>query len=289
MKKLLLHVFIASLLLTFASCSGSRSSRAPVTLTEAWSTDNTLRTPESTVYDENRDILYVSNINKVSENRKDGDGFISRVSTSGEVEELYWVSGLNDPKGIALYNNVLYVADVDEVVAISTQSGSILGRYSAENAGMLNDIAIDNNGTVFISDSKNKHIYQLRNGRVSMWVENTNNERPNGLYLEGNRMVVAFSSNGDVQLLDPETRRFTSFTNGVGAGDGIAATGDGNYFVSNWNGEIFYINSEARQWKVLDTKDQKKNTADITYSPRLGLLLVPTFFDNRLVAYRINY
>ncbi|WP_162052462.1 SMP-30/gluconolactonase/LRE family protein [Pontibacter pamirensis] len=289
MRILLQNAFFVFLLVGLNSCIGRLfSSGAPVELEQAWASDNTLRTPESVVHDPVRNTIYVSNINKQSGTRKDGDGFISRLSTTGQIEELYWVSGLNDPKGTALHNNVLYVADVDEIVAISTQTGSVLGKYKAENARNLNGITVDNNGTVFVTDSDQKRIYQLNNGRVSVWVDNTRRDNPNGIYKEGNRMIVAFKNSGKIRFLDPETKNFTDWTDGIDAADGIAEAGDGNYLISSWDGEIYYVNSNGKNWSVLNTKGQNMNTADISYAERLGLLLVPTFKDNRVVAYRVK-
>lgn len=289
MRILLKNACFIFLLLGLNSCIGRLfSSRAPVELEQAWASDNTFRTPESVVHDPARNTIYVSNINKQSGAQKDGDGFISRLGTDGQIEELYWVSGLNDPKGTALHNNVLYVADVDEIVAISTQSGSVLGKYRADNARDLNGIAVDENGTVFVTDSDQRRIYQLQNGRVSVWMDNTRRENPNGIYKDGNRMIVAFMNSGKVRLLNPDTKNFTDWTDGIKSADGIAAAGDGNFLVSSWDGEIFYVNSNGKNWSVLNTQGQNMNTADISYADRLGILLVPTFRDNRVVAYRLR-
>ncbi|MFD2998901.1 SMP-30/gluconolactonase/LRE family protein [Pontibacter toksunensis] len=289
MRILLKNACFTLLLLSLNSCAGRLfSSKAPVELVQAWASDNTLRTPESVVHDPARNTIYVSNINKASGTRKDGDGFISRLSTTGEIEELYWVSGLNDPKGTALHNNVLYVADVDEIVAISTQSGAVLGKYKADKATNLNGITVDDDGTVFVTDSDEKNIYQLRNGRVSTWIDNTRRENPNGIYKDGNRMIVAFKNSGKVRFLNPETKKFTDWTDGIKSADGIAESGDGNYLVSSWDGEIFYVNDQGKNWSVLNTQGQNMNTADINYADRLGMLLVPTFKDNRVIAYKVR-
>ncbi|WP_299821285.1 gluconolaconase [uncultured Pontibacter sp.] len=286
MRFLLTSVFYGFIAIGLGSCSGGLfSSKAPVQLQEAWATDNTLRTPEAALHDPVRNTIYVSNINGTAGLKKDGDGFISRLSNDGKIEELYWVTGLNDPKGMALHNNVLYVSDVDEIIAIATQSGAILGRYKADDAKFLNDVAVDEAGNVYVTDSEQKRIYMLRNGRVTTWLEKMPAERPNGIFVDGTRMVVAF--NGEVRFLDLETKRWTSWNEGIKAGDGIAKVDDG-FLISSWHGEVYFVNNEGRSWLLLDTKDKKINAADITYSDRTGLLLVPTFNDNRVVAYRLN-
>ncbi|WP_299986810.1 gluconolaconase [uncultured Pontibacter sp.] len=275
--------------LTLQGCSGGLfSSRAPVTLTEAWATDNTLRTPESVVFDRERNVLYVSNINQVSKDRKDGDGFISRLNPNGDVDQLYWVSGLNDPKGLALHNNILYVADMDEIIAIATQTGAVLARHKADKAQMLNDVTIDNAGNVYVSDSQRGTIYLFRNGRVSQWLD-TKRERPNGLLYDNNRLIVASNNTGKVRFLDIERQDFTDWTDKIPSADGITRVGTDGTLVSNWNGEIYYVDINGRNWKILDTKNKKINTADIFYSEEQGLLYVPTFYDNRVIAYRVAF
>ena len=73
--------------------------KVPLTLNLKWETDPTLTTCESVLYDQERDVLYVSNINGQPDG-KDGNGFISKLNLDGKVTELEWVKGLNAPKGL---------------------------------------------------------------------------------------------------------------------------------------------------------------------------------------------
>lgn len=280
---------LLSLLLLQGCSSGLFTANAPVTLKEAWASDNTLRTPESVLFDRERNVLYVSNMNQSNREQKDGDGFISRLSPDGEVEQLYWVSGLNDPKGLALHNNVLYVADLDEIVAIATQTGSVLSRSKAEKAQNLNDVTADDEGNVYVSDSQRGRIYLLRNGRVTNWLDDTRREKPNGLLYDNNRLIVASFNTGKVRFLDTETKEFTDWTDDIDSADGITRVGTDGYLISNWNGEVYYVNQTGKKWKVLDTKGKKINAADISYSQEQQMLYVPTFYDNRVVAYRVTF
>ena len=53
----------------------------------AWETESIFKLPESVIYDEKNDVLYVSNIVN-HPFKKDGSGFISKLSLTGEVLEL---------------------------------------------------------------------------------------------------------------------------------------------------------------------------------------------------------
>jgi len=63
---------------------------------------------ESAVYDTNNDVIYASLIG----NREPGDGSIATVGVDGKLINAQFVAGLNDPKGIAITKDKLYVSDV---------------------------------------------------------------------------------------------------------------------------------------------------------------------------------
>ncbi len=287
------NILVVSLCLlssVWFSCrkNSSSSSKAPVSLTQVWASDSVLRTPESVLLDRDRNVLYVSNINKRSNPNKDGDGFLSRLNTDGQIKDLYWVTGLNDPKGLGLYNGVLYVADLTDIVAVSVQSGAVLNRYTAEGTKMFNDITVDSQGNVFASDSDGHKIYQLSNGRLSIWLDNTDNHRPNGLLMENNRLLSALSDVGLVKIVSLPDKKYSDWVADIPSADGIVSAGNNDYFISSWNGEVHYINAAGKRWKVLDTQAQKINSADIDFSIPNQLLYVPTFLNNRVVAYQVS-
>lgn len=287
MRLILRYTFVLFIVAALQSCGTLFTPKGPVELKQVWASDNTLRTPESVLYDPERSVLYVTNMNQTKD-RKDGDGFISKLNLQGQIEELYWVTGLNNPKGMALHNNVLYVSDVDEVVTIAAQTGAVLGRYKADKSEALNDVTVDNEGNVYISDMEERAIYQMRNGRITQWLD-TKREKPNGLYWDNDQLLVAFMSSGEVRTLDTETKEFKDLADKIKNADGITKAGADGYFVSGWDGEIYYVNQEGKKWKVLDTKAKNINSADISYSEETQLLYVPTFRDNRVVAYSVTY
>jgi outer membrane protein assembly factor BamB len=252
-----------------------------VSLGQAWATDSVLETPESVYYHEDEDILYVSNI-AGAPSEKDGNGYISKVSLEGEIVEQKWVSGLHAPKGLAVNEGKLYVTDIDELVEIDIEAGEISNRYAVEGAKFLNDPVVAD-GKVLFTDMEDNKIYALEDGQVSVWKEE-GLERPNGLAYHNGQVLVA-SNTLRVVTQEDESEPLAE---GIDAGDGIGVVDENSYLVSNWHGEVYYVTEGAEKVKLLDTKDQNMNTADITYIQERNLLLVPTFQDNRVVAYHLN-
>jgi len=256
-------------------------------IVEQWRTDTLLLTPESVILDKKRDILYVTNLN-FEPRKKDGNGFISRIDKTGKIIELRWIEGLSSPKGMAILGETLFAADVDEIVVIDINAGKIIRKIPVSGAGMLNDITSDNKGNLYFSDTDANKIHKYSAGKVNEWLTEGLNG-PNGLLSEDTRLLVASQGGMDVTAIDLEGKTSTLLTGGVNRGDGIAYTGiPGYYIVTDWEGEIFMINPDNSKVSLLAPRSQGSNTADIEYIPEMRLLLVPTFFKNCVVAYKLN-
>lgn len=255
------------------------------TLTQLWSTDTTLRTPESVLYDTERNLIYVANVN-MNPWEKDGNGFISRLDLQGNVIDLKWVENLNGPKGMGLMDDKLYIADIDRIVEVDAIQGTTLQDWTIEGTPTLNDISIRGN-TIYISGSDSQKIFKLENGEVTTILEGDLG-RPNGLFAEADRILMLTSSSSQLESIDYTTMSRTTLTTDLGHGDGIVPAGDGSYLASSWRGQLFFIDADMKRHVLLDTEAEKINAADIDYSIEKNLLLVPTFFDNRVVAYSLS-
>ncbi len=107
-----------------------------------WESDSLLKVPESVLYDADNKILYVTNIDGQPW-EKDNKGSVGRVGLDGKIITVDWVSGFQAPKGMALYKNNLYVADVDKVGVIDIKKGTLIQTIPVEGAQGLNDITVD--------------------------------------------------------------------------------------------------------------------------------------------------
>ena len=124
-------------------------------LVKVWETAPVLKTPESVIYCPGNDQIYVANING-NASEKDGNGFISILSSKGEVVNLEWVSGLHAPKGMGIYDGKLYVADIED---------RKIWRYDIHPDGTLKNknyfaphgsdgMTIDNRGNIYLTMGK---------------------------------------------------------------------------------------------------------------------------------------
>lgn len=259
--------------------------KPPVTLTLKWQTEPLLTTCESVLYDEDQDLLYVSNIDGAPD-AKDGNGFISKVSLDGKVTDRYWIKGgLDAPKGMGLSKGKLFVSDITRVHEIDTKTGKITHTYPAKGAVFLNDIAVDGN-KVYISDSGGGSIYLIEDGKLSTWMSGLHN--PNGLFIDGGKMVMALWDDKTLNTVDLSSKEVTLRTDSIPNPDGVEAIDNNEYLVSSWNGIINYIDADWKKTILLDTQKDSVNSADIEYIKSKKLLLVPTFFKNKVVAYEVD-
>ena len=271
------YIFLSGLILFFYAAVGQHL------LVKKWESDTLLKVPESVLYDSKNNLLYTANIDG-QPNDKDGRGSIGKVGLDGKIIAAEWVQGLNAPKGMGLHKKTLYVADVDEVVVIDTRTGSINKRIPVPGSTFLNDITIDKKGVVYVSDSRTKKVHRIKKGNVTTHLENL--QGPNGLLLHNKQLYVL--DNGALFRVE-ENKALTKITDGLEGGtDGIENVSGNDFIVSCWGGVIYYVKEDGSKEKLLDTREQKVNSADIGYDAKNRIVYVPTFWKNNVVAYELK-
>lgn len=280
MKSFLLSlIFLGKFLCSFA--------QSPVSLEKIWTSDTLLRTPESVFYNKAKNEIYVTNMNSIHDKAADQDGFISVLNIQGKINNLKWVTGLDDPKGMATYNGKLYVGDLKNLVEVDIATGNILKKHTIEGAIFFNDVAVDANGIVYVTDSFANKVFRLKSGKLELWIERNKLDKPNGIFISKGLYFLANMNEGVLYSINPKNKSFAKFSEHMPSADGIATDNNGNYFVSNWNGEVYFVNAKGANWKILDTKSIKINSADIDFIEDSKLLVVPTFFGNHVSAYKV--
>lgn len=293
MKKLVLPFL--TLCLFFAACSNAPEKNPPAeapattakvpTLKLKWQTDTLMTTSESVIYDPATNLIYVSNINGQPW-EQDGNGFISKLDLDGKIVALKWITGLSAPKGLGIHNGHLFVNDNADIVDIDIASGKIMKRHTVGGTKQLNDITIAPDGTVYASTSDDFRVVSLKGDVVSTVLDSL--EGPNGLLVDGDKFLVLIWNPKTLNMVDVAKGNHSVFAQGLDNPDGVEAVGDGGYFVSSWQGILHYVSPDGQVHKLLDTSADKVSSADIDYVPEKKLLIVPTFFDNRVMAYEVQ-
>ncbi|MGI9277041.1 MAG: SMP-30/gluconolactonase/LRE family protein [Endozoicomonas sp.] len=272
-----------------------------VTLADAlkplWVADG-FKMPESVAYDAEKQKYYVSNING-GPLIEDGNGSISLLNMKGEMETADFVTGLHSPKGLALFDNKIYIADVKALVVADLQTGRVVQQHTHKNIKLLNGIAVDASGQVFVSDWLGNSIYRLKDGTFELWLHSEKLNSPNGLWLTGTTLSVA-SWGRDVQS-DFSTKtsgallQISRATKEVQIQeidrewvnmDGISVDNQGRWLISDFlKGEILLLDKGGSATTLMEGLT---TPADFIYIPETQQIVIPSFTKNQVTAYQLQ-
>ena len=277
MKKLL-SLFIFSVVLFSVSNAQKHQ------LVKKWETDSVLKVPESVLFDAANQVLYETNIDGTDPWGMDGKGSVGKVGLDGKIIKVEWVNGLNAPKGMGLYKGKLYVADLGNLAVIDVKDAKIVKTIPVTGAQGLNDVTIDKNGVVYVSDSKTKQIFRVENEKSELFLDNL--KGPNCVLVRGNDFYILDA--GAAYKVEKD-KSLTKMTDGMDGGtDGIENVSGNDFLVSCWAGVIWYVNADGTKEKLYDGREEKRNTADIGFDPKTKTVYVPTFWRNSVVAYEVK-
>jgi DNA-binding beta-propeller fold protein YncE len=243
--------------------------------------------PESIIFDEGTAYFYVSNM----ADKAEGDGFISRISRKWKKQEHNWITGLNDPKGLLINGDQLYVTDVTTIVEMDLHTGEIIRQIPVEGAKSLNDLAIDKEGNIFFSDLAGNSIYKMNQaGEVEQWLNSLDLERPNGLFVTPDNILVAAwgeNQNGNILKVNRSTKEISKITGrGIGNMDGIQSAATGKYYISDWaTGNIYSIDMEGNFTKEFTSE---KSSGDILYLKNDYKMYLPMNHQNEVWIYNMK-
>ena len=243
-----------------------------------------LKTPESAVQAKDGRI-FVSEIGGFG---KDGDGQITVIDKDGKA--TVFASGLDDPKGLKIIGNNLYVADKTKVMKISLNDKK-MSVFAAATAfasipQFLNDLEADPQGNLYVSDSgdimgtgKGGAIYKIdANGKVTLLIDGKQDPRvmaPNGMLADdtGNVLIYVDFTSGVLYSYNQQTHALTDIAEGFGGGDGLVHRSDGTMYVSDWkSGKVYSVN---RKNEVALFKEGYQSAADIGITLDEKYLMVP--------------
>lgn len=241
-----------------------------------------LKTPESVVQGKDGRI-FISEINEWDK----ADGQITVIDTSGNAS--VFTKGLDDPKGLAIIGENLFVADKNKIIKITPDGKTsvfVATEAFAVTPQFFNDLEADPQGNLYVSDSgdimgtgKGGIIYKIdANGQVKLLIDGKQDERvmaPNGLLADdtGDVLIYVDFTSGVLYTYNQKTQALTDIAEGFGGGDGVVHHSNGTMYVSDWkNGKVFSINTKG---DVSLLKEGYQSAADIAITKDEAYLMVP--------------
>jgi sugar lactone lactonase YvrE len=291
------RLFFAFLIIVGCSHKRPVSEDAPRAPKVVFTITEGIAHPESVIYSEVEDAIFVSNVVSGNPTETKRVGTITKYSPSGELLAAPWVKGLKAPKGMAIVENHLYVSDVDQMVKIDLKSGKVIQTITIPGAKFLNDVTADEHGNVYVSDMGTDTIHVWDRRGVRTWLKTPQLRSPNGILAQGSEHLLLVSWGNPINPRDFSTENPGSLSalsfkqpsekiveqeTPRGNLDGITLDNDGNLWVSDWmNGDVWMVTKQGEAKRVYNFG---KGTADIFYAKKLKLLLVPQMNESKVLA-----
>jgi glucose/arabinose dehydrogenase len=233
-------------------------------------------------------------VTEIGEFDKDGDG---RVLVIQNGKAVPFTTGLDDPKGLAAYQEWLFVADKNKVWRIDKSGKAEL--FAPANAFpttplFLNDIAVDpESGIVYVSDSgdlkgKGGAVYRITPKGLVETVTDAQRwpglHTPNGVVMDGaaHLLMVDFGT-GELHRIKLADGSHEKLAEGFDGADGVAWDHYGRLFISSWKtGKVFGINRPGD--KPVLIAEGFQSAADLCLDPTGKFLLIPDMKAGTITA-----
>jgi hypothetical protein len=263
--------------------------------------------PTAIAYDAERDLYWVSNLN--GEGPK-GNGFISRLEPTAERSTLNYIDGtkpgvtLQAPRGLTVFGDVLFVADVGTVRKFKASTGEPLGDIDVPGATLLTDVAAAIDGSLYVadvggdpneasvSDSGDDAIYQISPaGQVSTVARRPNLGGPYALVANATGLWVTCTGSNELLLLVPSADGSPVADAGRmplpgAAPRGIVDMPDGTLVISSEaTGTVYRGYRDGPFQPVISDLE---SPADLAYDTRRKRLLIPLLGGHSLAIFEIS-
>ena len=261
---------------------------------EAWAqiTVTNLQTPYSFVSSSSGKQYFISSVNG-DPDAADNNGFITKLDANGKIVNLKFIQGgtdgitLNAPKGMALVEQTLYVADLDTLRAFDVESGKPVASITiASSPGQapvrLADVASDGAGLLYCSDQHANRIYrvELPSRKVTLLVADPALAGPAGLAVhpKSGQLIAVSWDKGKILAITPEGAVSEIFSNGFFSGRfsnlrGVDFDRWGNMYVSDFTtGKVWRMTWDKR-FQVI--AEYLPSPGDLGIDRTNNLILVP--------------
>jgi len=266
------------LLVLLLAATTIRAAPDPIEAEIAWVAEGEFCEPE-TVLALPDDTLLVSN---VCDFRQRGNGFLSLLSAQGQVLDWRILEDLDAPLGMALSGERLYLVDNNRL-KIFTWPGYALLQTIDLGTAVANDLAVSDEGVVYVTDTAGAKVLSvLPDGDQSMLTGQARFKNANGIALHDGKLYVGGERLWRVDLVDNTVETIgPEWINDI---DGIEFEPDGTLQVTPVAGPLIRFKGEN---EVEVFAGPGVSSANHGYAANLQLALIPTGFDNTVIAIRV--
>jgi sugar lactone lactonase YvrE len=242
------------------------------------------------LYDPSRDVLYVTNFDQFRRATTGREQYISKLDPEGEIISLKYIDSLDNPLGMCIHDDRLYIAEKGGFAIADLKTAKVIEHVALPGALFPNDIEVDQYGRVYISDSRKNVIWRVDGKEIEAWLEGEHILDPNTLKIIDERLYVGNSGDQRLKAFLLETKDMEIIADFVpGFIDGIRPLPSGELLVSLWDGKLYLVDKNGDVDQLLDLKNEGMYIADFEYLHESGMLYIPTFYNNKVISYKINW
>ena len=252
-----------------------------------------LQTPYSFVTGASGKDYFISSVNGEPD-IADNNGFITKLDGSGTLLHLKFIQGgaegvtLHAPKGMALVDETLYVADLDTLRAFDARNGKPVASIHVVDGKALvhlTDVAYDGVGLLYCSDQHANRIYrvELPSQKVTLLVADPALAGPAGLAVhpKSGELIAVSWNKGKIFAISPTGTVSELFSNGFFSSRfsnlrGVDFDRWGNMYVSDFTtGKVWRMTWDKR-FQVI--AEYLPTPGDLSIDRTNNLILVPYEF-----------
>jgi len=242
----------------------------------AWIAEGEFCDPE-TVLPLPDDTLLVSN---VCISQETANGFLTLLNAGGDTIDWRIVDDLNAPLGMALVGERLHVVDNNQVKIFRWPGYEPLATIALETA-VANDIAVGPDDSIYVTDTVRHEVIVISPElQQSILTGKAQFKRANGIHIDNDDLYVGGERLWHVDLRD-------NVVTAIGPDwlrdiDGIEMEPDGTLQITPVAGPLVRLDTEI---EILG--GDGVSSANHGYASNLNLALIPTGFDNTVIAIRV--
>jgi len=240
--------------------------------------------------------VYVS---ETGEYEKANDGYIS-VLEGGKLRKF--ATGLDDPHGIKWFKDHLFVSDNTGFVWRIDTQGNVERFVDATDFPRkitnFNDIEIDTEGNLYISDSGDWEggggvIFRITQDKkitpVITYEDDVRLVSPNGLLMDGaDKLLEVDYTTGILFRVDLKGKSMEKVAGGFGASDGLVRDARGRLIITDYAGHRVFVlakpDAKPAEKPQEITVSGIESSADLAISPDGKSLIIPDMGGGKLAT-----